>query len=170
MFLWHYEQFVATFVVMLTLLASLIVIYLRTGIGRERVGRAETWFVRRPFSLYLGWITVATIANATVVLTSLEWDQFGLSAETWMVVMLVAVLIIVGLMSITRRDLVYGAVILWALAGIGVKHRGADIVAPATWTTFVLAALLIAGGWIVPVIGRDASSSRPRPPAQRSGG
>ncbi len=78
-FLWHYEQFPATLAAMLVLLASLIVTYLRLGTGRTTVSPAEKWAVRIPFSIYLGWITVATIANVTSLLDYPElgwfWDS-----------------------------------------------------------------------------------------------
>ena len=67
-FLWHYEIFAWTLVAMVALLLALIVIYLRLGTGFSRVPAAETWLVRVPFSIYLGWITVATIANVTSLL------------------------------------------------------------------------------------------------------
>ena len=73
-FLWHYEVFPATLAVMLVLLGSLIAIYLRLGTGLTQVSRAETWMVRVPFSVYLGWITVATVANATQLLYFLGWN------------------------------------------------------------------------------------------------
>ena len=142
-FLWHYEQFVATLAAMLVLLASLMAVYLRLGIGLARVPTTETWAVRVPFSIYLGWITVATIANATALLDFLKWNQFGLSDEVWMVIMLAAVLVIAALMSFTRRDIAYAAVILWALAGIGVKFPQSGMVTIATWATFGLVALAL---------------------------
>ncbi len=77
-FLWHYERFVGTLAAMLVLLASLLATYLRLGIGKTKVSAAENWLVRVPFSIYLGWITVATIANVTDVLSFIKWNQFGL--------------------------------------------------------------------------------------------
>jgi hypothetical protein len=139
-FLWHYEQFVGTLGAMLVLLASLIAIYLRLGIDRTKVSRAETWAVRVPFSVYLGWITVATVANVTDVLDFVKWNQFGISSEVWMVMILTAVLVITVLMNFMRRDLAYALVILWALAGIAVKFPQVNIVTPATWITFGLVA------------------------------
>lgn len=53
-FLWHYEQFPLTIIAMLVLLATLIITYLRLGIGRTTVSLAETLAVRVPFSIYLG--------------------------------------------------------------------------------------------------------------------
>lgn len=145
-FLWHYEQFPLTLIAMFTLLASLLMTYLRLGIGRSQVSKAETWAVRVPFSIYLGWITVATVANVTSVLDFVKWDRFGLSEETWMVIMLIVVLAISAAMLFTRRDAAYTAVILWALAGIAIKFAAVPAVATPTWIVFGLVALALA--WV----------------------
>jgi hypothetical protein len=142
-FLWHYEHFAWTLAAMFLLLASLIMVYLRLGIGRTKATVAETWAVRIPFSIYLGWITVATVANITAVLDFIKWNGFGLAPETWMVIILAAVFIIAALMSFTRRDIAYAAVILWALAGIGARFPSAGIVTIATWVTFGLVAVAL---------------------------
>jgi len=148
-FLWHYEQFPLTVIAMLVLLGSLVVTYLRLGIGRTAVAAAEKWAVRAPFSIYLGWITVATVANVTSLLDYLKWDRFGLSQETWMGIMLAAVLVIAVLMNFTRRDAAYTAVILWALIGIAVKHAGVPAVAVPTWITFALVAASLVAAFLV---------------------
>ena len=142
-FLWHYQVFPLTILAMLVLLVSLIIVYLRLGIGRTNVSKAETWLVRVPFSIYLGWITVATVANATSLLDYLKWSVIGIAPETWMVVILAAVLAISVLMSFTRRDVAYTLVLLWALAGIGFKHAAVSAVATPTWITFGLVALAL---------------------------
>jgi len=142
-FLWHYEQFPLTLLAMLTLLAALIVIFLRLQAGRSSAPTAEGWLVRLPFSIYLGWITVATVANVTALLDFLKWNGFGIAPEAWMVIILLAVLAISALMNFTRRDVAYAAVILWALAGIGVKFPQAGIVTVATWGTFSLVLLTL---------------------------
>jgi hypothetical protein len=143
LFLWHYEQFVGTLIAMLVLLISLIVIYLRLGIGCGIVSMAESWLVRLPFSIYLGWISVATVANVTSLLDYLDWDGFGLSPEVWMIIVLAVVVVIAGLMSVTRRDIAYSLVILWALAGIAVKHASVTLIASATWVTFGLVGVIL---------------------------
>jgi tryptophan-rich sensory protein len=63
MIFWHYEQFPITMVVMVGLLISLIVIYLKLGIGKKERKLVEKLVVSTPFSIYLGWITVATVGN-----------------------------------------------------------------------------------------------------------
>ena len=148
-FLWHYEQFPLTLVAMLVLLGTLIVTYLRLGIGRTSAPAAETWAVRLPFSIYLGWITVATVANVTSLLDYLNWDGFGIAPEIWMGIVLAAVLVIAVLMNFTRRDVAYAAVILWALAGISVKHAAVPAVAIPTWITFGLVLLTLAMAFYV---------------------
>ena len=143
-FLWHYEQFPLTVIAMLVLLATLIVTYLRLGIGRMAVPAAETWTTRLTFSVYLGWITVATVANVTSLLDYVKWNGFGLAPEIWMSLVLAAVLAIAVLMNFTRRDVAYTLVILWALAGIAVKHAVVAAVAIPTWVVFGLVALTLA--------------------------
>jgi hypothetical protein len=149
-FMWHYERFPLTLVAMLVLLGTLILTYLRLGIGRSKVSKAETWAVRVPFSIYLGWITVATVANVTELLYFLNWDGFGIAPQVWMWIVLAAVLVIAVLMNFTRRDVAYNAVILWALAGISVKHADVPAVAIPTWITFGLVALTLVLSFILP--------------------
>lgn len=145
LFLWHYEQFVLTIVAMLALLLSLIAIYLRLEIGHVRVPGAEKWLVHVPFSIYLGWVTVATIANATSVLDYVKWDGWGIAPTTWAIVMLVAGIGIATAVSLTRGDAAYALVILWAFVGIALKQAGTPVVANAAWAAsgVVLIALVV---------------------------
>jgi hypothetical protein len=138
LFLWHYEQFPLTLIAMLSLLAMLILTYLGLETGRTQVSTAETWAVRIPFSIYLGWITVATIANVTDVLYYLKWDGFGIGARDWTLILFAAILVIAGLVSITRRDVAYNLVIVWALVGIAVKQSAAKSLVLGSLVTAVL--------------------------------
>jgi hypothetical protein len=142
-FLWHYEVFAATLPVMLVLLGSLIAIYLRLGTGLTQVSRAETWMVRVPFSVYLGWITVATVANATQLLYFLGWNGGALGPEVWTVIMLAVAVVLAWLMAITRRDVAYLLVLVWAFIGIATKHAGTPVVSTAAWIATALVAAAI---------------------------
>jgi hypothetical protein len=146
LFLWHYEIFEGTIVAMVALLALLIAIYLVLGIGRSRVPVGETWLVRVAFSLYLGWITVATIANATSLLDYLDWGAWGLAPEVWAIIMLVIAAVIASLVSLTRGDVAYVAVIVWAFAGIAVKQNYTTDVAITAWVAAGVVALTLAAG------------------------
>lgn len=128
LFLWHYEVFRFTLIAMLTLLLSLIAIYLRLDIGRSEISTAEKWAVHIPFSIYLGWISVATIANTTQLLYYLNWDGFGISPEIWAVIMLAVGVVLSAIVSFTRADIAYSLVLVWAYLGIAVKHAGTPLV------------------------------------------
>ena len=117
-FAWHYEQFVITLILMLGLLISLIAIYLRLGVGRREVSTGERWLVHLPFSIYLGWISVATIANVTTVLVTGGWGGWGISPEIWTVLVILVGGALGIAMALTRRDWAYPLVIVWAFIGI----------------------------------------------------
>jgi hypothetical protein len=146
LFLWHYEVFPLTLIAMLAILVTLIAIYLRLGIGRGRVRTAERWLVQVPFSIYLGWITVATIANATSLLDYLNWGGWGISPAIWAVIMLGAAVVIGSLVSLTRGDVAYMLVLIWAFAGIAIKHAGTPLVAIAAWVAVGLVAVMMVVG------------------------
>lgn len=82
----------------------------------------ERLAVHPPFSVYLGWITIATIADVTVTLVALNWGGFGIAAETWGLIITVVALLIAMAAIVTRKDIGHGLVIIWALAGIAVKQ------------------------------------------------
>lgn len=75
-----------------------------------------------PFSVYFGWITVATIANATILLVSLNWQGFGLGEPTWTVIVIILGFLIAAVTMLKNRDVAYGLVIVWAYTGILSKH------------------------------------------------
>jgi hypothetical protein len=148
LFLWHYEQFPLTLIAMLALLGLLIAVYLRLGIGRSTVPAAEKWLVRIPISVYLGWVTVATIANATSLLEYWNWSGWGIGDQAWAVIMLTAGVLIASAMSLTRGDIAYMLVIVWAFVGIAVRHAGTQAVAIAAWVATALVALMLVIGAI----------------------
>jgi hypothetical protein len=145
-FFWHYELFPLTLVAMLVLLVSLIAIYLQLQTGRVRVSLAEKLLLQVPFSLYLGWITVATVANVTQLLYYLEWGGWGISPEAWAVIMLIAATGIASAVSLTRGDVAYMLVLVWALSGIAVKHADTSVVAVTAWImTGIVVVMLVVG-------------------------
>lgn len=138
--LWHYNLYLLTMIVMVALLATLIAIYLRLEIGKAKVSTADKWLVHVPFSIYLGWITVATIANATALLKYLGWNGFGISGEIWTVILLGIGVVLAGILSWKRRDLAYALVLAWAFVGIAVKWQG---VYPIVTTSAFIAAGIV---------------------------
>jgi len=133
LFCWHYNMFGLSVLVMLVLLGLLIAGYLRLDVNRTAVSRTEYWSVDVMFSVYLGWITVATVANITDWLYFIGWNGFGIPAQTWAVIMLVVASLLGLAMAIRRRDVGYLAVLVWAFIGIALKQTSAPMVVTSAW-------------------------------------
>lgn len=139
LFCWHYNAFGWSVIVMLALLAALIVSYLRLNVGLMPVSNAEKWSMDIPFSVYLGWVSVATIANITSYLYSINWDGFGIAPQVWAVIMLAVASVVALLMTLTRRDSAYAFVFVWSFIGIALKQAAEPLVANSAWVAAVVA-------------------------------
>jgi len=143
--LWHHLWIGTSLIAMLVLLVSLMLVYLRlrplpgTGLARGAVTRAERIVARGTFSVYLGWITVATVANVTITLYDAGWDGGFLPAQAWGVVTLVVATALGARMLRRFRDLPYAAVLVWAFVGIVLAQSSSTFVAAAA----VIGALLL---------------------------
>jgi FtsH-binding integral membrane protein len=126
-FSWHYEWIPLSMVFMGVLLICLI--WINREIKKVKLNEKETLFIGLPFSVYFGWITVATIANATTLLVSIGWDGFGISEATWTMIMLVAGVLIGISTMFVNKDMPYGFVLVWAYVGIFIKHTDENIFA-----------------------------------------
>lgn len=116
-FAWHYEIVPLSLVLMLILLGCLIAIYLRLNIGKSEATKAEKYAGHRAFSFYLGWITIATIANVTALLVDINWNAWGLSEQFWAVAVSIVGIVIALSVLFTRKDTYYPFVVMWALLG-----------------------------------------------------
>ena len=123
---WHYVYTELSLLIMLLLLFSLIKIYLNLYQIRSNVSSTTKWLVITGFSIYFGWITVATIANTTAVLVDWGWEGGLIGASLWTMIMM-SVAIGMGIyFAIFRFNIAYTLVVIWALYGIYLK-RTSDI-------------------------------------------
>lgn len=117
---WHYDYIGLSVLIMAFLLFLLIKI---ADICRlEKFTIVEKFFVLAPFSIYFGWITVATIANITVFLVSLGWNGFGISDFIWTILILLVGALIGILRALKDKNIIYLSVFIWAYLGILLKH------------------------------------------------
>jgi hypothetical protein len=153
-FLWHYEHVGLSVLVMILLLSSLLAIYVRLKIGKSNVTMKEKLCVHVPFSVYLGWITVATIANVTAFLISIQWDGFGIDQLTWTILIIAIGTLLTYLMLALRKDIAFSLVVLWAFFGIWLKRLAQPntITDINVATTVSIAIVLIFAG-LLAVIG-----------------
>jgi len=155
LFLWQFEYLGLSIVLMFLILASLISIYLRLDIGKSKVGFREKLAVHVPFSTYLGWITIASIANVAVTLVSSKWDGFGISPETWATLIIIVALLISLLVLATRKDIAYGLVIVWALTGIAAGQSGNLNIVTLAQASAVIVLIALAATILIPKLRRQ---------------
>jgi benzodiazapine receptor len=144
LFLWQFEYLTLSVALMFMILLTLIAIYLRLNVGKVTVPLRERLAVHLPFQVYLGWITIASIANVSVTLVSIGWNGFGISPETWATLIVLVALLIALLVVTMRRDAAYGLVIIWAFVGIAMKQSGNQNIVVLTELSAIIVALVIA--------------------------
>jgi benzodiazapine receptor len=123
LFLWQYNFITASVIVLLALFVTLSAIYMRLHIGKSSASLKEKLCVNLPFSVYLGWITFAAIANVAAALVSVGWDGFGWGTDTWAIIAMGIALIATLTAIIARKDFAYSFVMVWALTGIVVNQN-----------------------------------------------
>jgi hypothetical protein len=151
-FLWHYELVIISLVAMLILFISLLMIYLRLNIGLSITPLKEKIAVHTTISIYLGWITVATIANVTAVLVKLNIGELVLGQVTWTIIVIAVATLITLLILVRRRDIAYSLIIIWALLGIIIKRLNTDPIYTNIAITSTIAILIIVGAMLVKTI------------------
>lgn len=145
LFAWHYGYLPLSLLIMLALLVTLIAIYLRLDIGRQGVVGRERWLLDLPFSVYLGWITVATVANVSITLFDAGWNGGALGPVPWTLAMLCVGAALGLAMAWLRGDVAYILVLVWAYVGIWVMQAATQ---PVALTALLLAIVLaVAAGW-----------------------
>ncbi|MFN6475811.1 tryptophan-rich sensory protein [Nostoc sp. DedQUE07] len=114
--------FAFSVIAMLLILLPLIAVYVQLEIGKSRVPRLKKWCIHFPISIYLGWISVATIVNVACALDFHGWNGWGISPVIWTLIMVLIATAVAAVMVIQRRDIAYAGVIVWALVAIALKH------------------------------------------------
>lgn len=128
-FFFLYNLFALSFVAMLGILLPLIGAYQSLRNGDRNPGRQQKWFVLLPISIYLAWISVATIVNGAIVLDYWNWNGWGISAQIWTVIMLLVATAIAVTVSIKKMDLAYTGVFVWAFVAIAVRNSNNLLIA-----------------------------------------
>jgi hypothetical protein len=162
-FAWHWELFTLSLAIMVGLLATLVLICERLAVGRAATRGADTWAVNVPWTVYLGWITVATITNVAAALAAAGFTGAGIEPTTWAVGVLLAGVAIGGWWLTTRSAVAYGLVLIWAYAGIAVKEQATEAVAG----TALLGAAAF-GALTLGILARRLRDARERSAAARA--
>jgi hypothetical protein len=142
-YLFEARFFMLSIVPIVGILLPLIGMYQCLEIGTRRVSRQVQWLVHAPVSLYLGWISVATVVNVAIGLYSLNWNGLGISSTVWTVLMIGVSGTIAFLVLLQKRDPIFPLVIVWALVAIALRRWSfLPIAATAMGLAIVLAILV----------------------------
>lgn len=123
LFAWHWQLMGLSVLIMFCLLATLLHTSIAVGIGNAKYNTQEKWLVHAPFGIYLGWISIATIANITAFLVSIKWQAWGISEFHWTTTMIIIGTVIALFVVVVRNNIFYGMAVIWALIGIGIKRE-----------------------------------------------
>jgi hypothetical protein len=142
LFTWHYELLPLSLLIMLALLISLLAINMNFNIAIREVSWPEQLFIHLPFSLYLGWICVATIANTTALAVYFGWNGESIP---WTIFLILIGTVVYTLLVIKRKNIVIGVVALWAFCGIILKRQeaGGPAAFPVTAACIVAMAVIV---------------------------
>jgi hypothetical protein len=146
-FAWHYEFYFLSLVFMVGILLTMIGIYMRAGIGRPAPSWGERVWVHVPFSLYLAWIGVATIANAASLLVYNEWSGFGLDDSLWSAIMILIAAVIGAAVLSKRANAAYAAVYVWAVIAIIMRYPNDTPINFASYAGMVIVVAAAIVGW-----------------------
>jgi hypothetical protein len=119
---WHYEMVALSVLIMIAFLATLIILFL----NNEKIRNTtfiEKLAIETPLNVYLGWISVATIANITALLVTIGWTGNPLTESTWTIIMLIIGTALAAIMLLRRSNFAYALVIIWAFYGIFSKRQ-----------------------------------------------
>ncbi len=140
---WHYDLLNFSLILMLVMLGTLVLTYRALIAELDSASIGQHLALHLPFSLYTGWITLATIANFSAVQTGNGWDDIGLTAINW-TLLKIAIAGAIGATVVLRyRDPVFVLVVAWAAYGISVMQSATPAVSGAA-TSLALLSLLLA--------------------------
>jgi hypothetical protein len=123
LYVWTHQMIGLAEILIVFQLISLIIIHSLLGIQEPEHSLSNKIFTQAPLSIYLGWISIATIANTAVYLSSVGWSRFGFSETAWAMLMIGAAIFITMLMIFFKNNILFAVVVLWALWGIIIKQE-----------------------------------------------
>ncbi|MBL90572.1 MAG: tryptophan-rich sensory protein [Myxococcales bacterium] len=125
---WHYRYVALSLFIMLGLLSSLILAYVRLDQYRHQQSASSQWFIFQTFSIYLGWVSLATLLNVAVLLYVTGWNGGPLTPQVWTAILVCVAFGLFLFLAIPRQDAAVMGVLVWASVGIGVKNQDESLI------------------------------------------
>ena len=120
---WVNEYLLLSVILILIQLVTLVIISFKADISNPNKPVLTKIFTHFPLSIYFAWICIATIANISAYLKSINWSGAGISDSYWVIIMIGTATLISFFIILVRRNIPFGLVVLWALYGIVLKRQ-----------------------------------------------
>ena len=147
-FAWHNQKVFLSVLIMLLFLIILTIISKKINIWKKTWSIWNKYLVETPFSLYLGWISVATIANISTLLVNIWWGWRWISPITWTIISIIVATILALLALYKNKNVVFALVIIWAFLWIILKTLWAEIIyTQIVWTLWIAIMIISTGIW-----------------------
>ena len=149
-FAWHYLQVEMSVIIMLCFLTALCKIFIESNKFVQVLKPTQVFLLITPFAIYLGWISVATIANFTALFVKLSWSGFGMEPIYWSGLMIL-IAIALGLLFLFKYGAIsFTTVIVWALWGINARQGKVELISGVS----SLGLLILLGSIVFFVFGK----------------
>jgi translocator protein len=146
-FAWHYLYIGIALGIIVLLLVNLAVIYWLLNQEKRGVPQEEKIFVKAVFSIYLAWISVATIANVFIFFDYMNWNDWLLSEGIW-TGLLIGIGTLLALAFVRYYwDFLFAAVFVWAFIGISVENNSGTLLFQVI--PLAAAALIVIGALVI---------------------
>lgn len=148
LFAWVREEIGLSVGLIFIQLITLILISVKAHVANPERPLSNKIFTQFPLSIYFAWICIATIANVSAYLVSINWNGFGITESFWVIIMIGVATMLSLFIILVRRNFFFGLVILWALYGIVVKREQVDEVEfqniiHAAWSAFIIVVIAL---------------------------
>ncbi len=123
-FAWHFNIIWLSLILMIVIFSMLawITLIIQRSLQQQQWTSIQRFAIQTPISVYFGWISIATIANMTTFLVSIDFSGFGISDDIWMIAVVIIGLFVGVITTMKNHDIAYGIVFIWAYFGIYLKH------------------------------------------------
>jgi len=141
---WHFEYPGISLMVMIGLLVTLVWI-------NTTLLNSTNSFLKLTFGVYAGWICIATIANVTAFLVSVQWNGFGIDEDTWTIMMILVGSIVAGFTIWRLQNPYIALAVIWGFVGI-IINRNSDY--QSIVVTAAIAILIVWGVTIYQILSK----------------
>jgi len=129
---------------MVIYLLSIFAAYFRLGINLDIRDRRERLFVTSGWSMYAGWVMVATLVNMTTGIAYTGFEHLPFTELQWTLSAVILAVLIYLFFLLFRRDYIFAGIGVWAFLGVGVTH-----INPAPPSNFIVLVSSVVGAIVL---------------------